>query len=397
MPVVTTTLPHGKIMVVDDTPANLKLLEDMLRQKGYEVRSFPRGRQALAAAAENPPDVILLDVNMPEMNGYEVCKRLKLKEELSNIPVLFISALNETADKVKAFHSGGVDYIAKPFQLEEVQARVETHVKLRRAKQVEQDLLEQTLNGTIRMLSALVHTGSPWLASRSEAIRACARWITTEMSLADAWQYDLAAMLSLIGCLTLPEEIFQKGYSGEILSPEEDAIFRAHPESGARLLSNIPRLEFIAQMIRMQLRSDVDPGASEQTQLGSRMLFLAIELDRRIYRGVSFPAALQQMRSSPGRFDPAMVAALRNYSPASSDFHRAAVPIRQLFAGMALDDDVVSKTSGLLIFPKDTILTETWIERLKNFAKLGGVKEPVRVRIPGLAAAPVIFSKTSPM
>ncbi|MBV9769780.1 MAG: response regulator, partial [Bryobacterales bacterium] len=123
-------LAQSDIMIVDDNPANLKLLEDMLLQQGHEVRSFPLGRLALAAATKYPPDLILLDINMPEMNGYDVCKRLKSTEELSDIPVMFLSALNEIQDKVKGFHSGAVDYISKPFQLEEVHARVETHVKL---------------------------------------------------------------------------------------------------------------------------------------------------------------------------------------------------------------------------------------------------------------------------
>jgi two-component system sensor histidine kinase/response regulator len=120
----------GNIIVVDDQPANLKLMGDMLQQQGYIVRSFPRGRMALAAAGAHPPDLILLDINMPEMDGFEVCERLKADKALAPIPVIFLSALNETEDKVRAFRSGGVDYITKPFQFEEVQARVETHVNL---------------------------------------------------------------------------------------------------------------------------------------------------------------------------------------------------------------------------------------------------------------------------
>src|SRR5580658_5267143 len=118
-------------MIVDDSPANLKLLEDMLLQQGHEVRSFPLGRLALASALKSPPALILLDINMPEMNGYEVCERLKAASELSDIPVIFLSALNDTQDKVKAFQSGAVDYMSKPFEFEEVHARVETHLELR--------------------------------------------------------------------------------------------------------------------------------------------------------------------------------------------------------------------------------------------------------------------------
>jgi two-component system sensor histidine kinase/response regulator len=147
-PITEQPLSQSDIMIVDDNPANLKLLEDMLMQQGHEVRSFPLGRLALAAAMKKAPDLILLDVNMPEMNGYEVCERLKSTAELSDTPVIFLSALNETQDKVKAFRSGGVDYISKPFQFEEVHARVETHLKLhgfQRSLKLRNECLEEAV------------------------------------------------------------------------------------------------------------------------------------------------------------------------------------------------------------------------------------------------------------
>ncbi len=119
-------------MIVDDMPANLRLLEKMLRDRGYRVRPFPRGTIALKSAMNDPPDLILLDINMPEMNGYEVCTRLKAEEITRDIPVIFISAHTETQDKVEAFRSGGVDYVTKPFQVEEVCARVQTHITMSR-------------------------------------------------------------------------------------------------------------------------------------------------------------------------------------------------------------------------------------------------------------------------
>ena len=131
---ITKEEAKANIMVVDDTPANLRLLQGMLCEQGYNVRPCPKGKLALKAAENRPPDLILLDINMPEMNGYEVCERLKADDKLAEIPVIFISALNEMMDKVKAFGAGGVDYITKPFQFEEVQARVETHLKLRKCQ-----------------------------------------------------------------------------------------------------------------------------------------------------------------------------------------------------------------------------------------------------------------------
>jgi len=122
----------ASILVVDDTPANLQVLAGMLKDRGYKVRPVPGGRLALLAARRDPPDLILLDINMPEMNGYEVCECLKADDALAGVPVIFISALTEQLDKVKAFAVGGVDYLTKPFQMEELHARVETHLKLRR-------------------------------------------------------------------------------------------------------------------------------------------------------------------------------------------------------------------------------------------------------------------------
>lgn len=126
---------RSNILVIDDTPANLSLLESMLREQGYEVRPFPNGRQALRSIENDPPDLILLDINMPEMNGFDVCRELKSREETRHIPVLFISALQNMQDKVLALDLGGVDYITKPFQLEEVLARVRTHLKIRKLQE----------------------------------------------------------------------------------------------------------------------------------------------------------------------------------------------------------------------------------------------------------------------
>lgn len=130
------TPPPGRpsILVVDDTPANLQVLSGMLKEQGYEVRPVPSGRLALRAAASEPPDLILLGILMPDMDGYEVGRSLKANEALRDIPVIFISALSDTADKLKAFAHGGLDYVTKPFQFEEVQARVSAHLNLRRLR-----------------------------------------------------------------------------------------------------------------------------------------------------------------------------------------------------------------------------------------------------------------------
>jgi len=120
------------VLIVDDNPDNLRLLSRILTKKGYKVRPAPGGSLALKSVHSALPDLILLDIKMPGMDGYEVCRRLKADEKTRDIPVLFISGLTEVTDKIKGFSAGGADYITKPFQYEEVLARVETHVSLAR-------------------------------------------------------------------------------------------------------------------------------------------------------------------------------------------------------------------------------------------------------------------------
>jgi two-component system sensor histidine kinase/response regulator len=123
------------ILIVDDLPNNLRLLSEMLEKEGYKVRKATNGQRGIQAAEATPPDLILLDIMMPEMNGYEVARYLKQSEQLQQIPIIFLSALNETIDKVMAFNIGGVDYITKPFQVEEVLVRVRTQLTLCQQKQ----------------------------------------------------------------------------------------------------------------------------------------------------------------------------------------------------------------------------------------------------------------------
>jgi two-component system, sensor histidine kinase and response regulator len=124
-------LVGANILIADDTVANLQVLVDMLGRRGCKLRPVNSGRLALQAARLNPPDLILLDVKMPDLDGYETCRQVKADAVLKEIPVLFISGLDQPMDKVKAFDAGGVDYITKPFQLAEVEARIGTHLRLR--------------------------------------------------------------------------------------------------------------------------------------------------------------------------------------------------------------------------------------------------------------------------
>lgn len=154
------------ILIVDDTPANLRLLSHVLSKKGYGYIEALNGKEAVKLAREKKPDLILLDIMMPEMNGYEVIKELKADDFTKDIPIIFLSSLTDTDDKIEGFKSGGVDYITKPFQKEETLARINTHLKIRflqkqlnerikilRQREVELSRLNQKKDNLVRMVS----------------------------------------------------------------------------------------------------------------------------------------------------------------------------------------------------------------------------------------------------
>lgn len=148
----TSELSSAEILIVDDTPNNLRLLSDMLNDRGYEVRKAIDGQMALRSAQVEPPDLILLDIVMPDIDGYGVCKKLKSDPKTRQIPVIFLSALDDPLDKVKAFQVGGIDYITKPFQIEEVLARVHSQLTIRH---LTQNLEAQVAKRTEELTQAL--------------------------------------------------------------------------------------------------------------------------------------------------------------------------------------------------------------------------------------------------
>ena len=150
---------QGDILIVDDTPDNIRFLSTILLEQGYTVRKAINGRMALTAAKTISPDLILLDINMPGMSGYEVCEKLKQDDQTHAIPIIFLSALDEVEDKIRAFRTGGVDYITKPFQLEEVLVRIQNQLTIRRLQtklQLQNGELKEALSSLQKTQSQLV-------------------------------------------------------------------------------------------------------------------------------------------------------------------------------------------------------------------------------------------------
>jgi putative two-component system response regulator len=259
---------NANILVVDDTIENLALLSRMLKDCGYTARPVPNGRLALQAAKNDRPDLILLDITMPEMDGYEVCRLLKQDDQLKEIPVLFISALSQTSEKLKAFEVGGVDYITKPFQFEEVKARVETHLKLHNLqmglenqvnKQV-QEIVELQM-GMIFGLAKLAEARDNDTGKHLERIQILCRLFADDLHKNPKFSSHIneaycdrifhASPLHDIGKVGIPDNILLK--PGK-LTPEEFEIMKTHTTIGAETLRQVQQRFPINEFLKMGIK-----------------------------------------------------------------------------------------------------------------------------------------------
>jgi putative two-component system response regulator len=335
------------IMVVDDTPANLHLLEEMLLGENFRVQSFPRGDLALKAAERNPPDLVLLDITMPDLDGYQVCASLKVKERLRDIPVIFISGLNETIDKVRAFNAGGVDYVTKPFQFEEVQARVLTHLKIHRLQQqleehrhrLEERVQEQVREisnsqiATIVAMAKLAESRDDDTGKHIERVQGYCRLLATSLAQASPYAGEitakfieniyLASPLHDIGKVAVADSVLLK--PGK-LTPEEFAVMKSHTLIGAKTLASAlakyPQNVFIRTGLtiarshheRWDGSGYPDGAAGTDIPLYARItavadVYDALRSDRCYRAAMSHEEACALIRQGSGsQFDPAIVA-----------------------------------------------------------------------------------------
>ncbi len=261
---------NTNILIVDDIPENLDVLSGMLEKNGFKIRPVTNGKAALKAMRIYPPDIILLDVNMPDMNGYDVCEQLKADDKLKDIPVIFISALSETIDKVRAFAVGGVDYITKPFQYEEVLSRIITQLKL---YQMQSELKKYNINlkelvkeqvkeisdsqmATIYALAKLSQSRDDQTGTHLERVKQFCRLLTIYLGKLPKYSRIInndyvdiisnASALHDIGKVGIPDNILLK--PGK-LTTDEFEIMKKHTIIGAETLKlaklSYPKNKFI--------------------------------------------------------------------------------------------------------------------------------------------------------
>ncbi|MFY9260763.1 MAG: HD domain-containing phosphohydrolase [Gallionella sp.] len=329
---LTDTPSKGRILAIDDTPASLRLLTDILKAEGYEVRSAINGTIALHYAFNNPPDLILLDIRMPELDGFEVCRQLKAQFCTRDVPVIFVSAATETQEKLQGFEVGAVDFVTKPYQREELLARVRTHLELNRLRNRLEDLVDErtqelkqseqklrtNLLESVTALAATVEMRDPYTAGHQRRVAELAVAMAQALQLPeeDVEGIRLASVVHDVGKIRVPAEILSKpGH----LSLLEMGIIKEHPQSGYDILKNIDFPWPIAQIVQQhheRLDGSGYPQGLHSTQILQAAKLVAVAdvvesmVSHRPYRpGLGIAAALAEITQHQGTlYDPEAVA-----------------------------------------------------------------------------------------
>jgi response regulator RpfG family c-di-GMP phosphodiesterase len=371
----------GRVLCVDDEPQVLEGLSVNLRRQ-FEVRTATGGPEALALLTQEPPfEVVMSDMRMPGMDGAAFLA--KVREVMPDTVRMLLTGQADIASAVAAVNDGQIfRFLLKPCPKPQLVAALDAAVSQYRLVTGERHLLEQTLGGSIKMLTEVLSLAAPTAFSRSSSLKACVSHVVARLGLPDAWQYELAALLSQLGCITLPPETLDKVYAGQELSPEEQAMYARHPETAHRLLAHIPRLETVAAIIRHQ--TDAAGGnagtPSDPMALGAAILRLAQDFDRRLVQGKPVASAIGELRDS-GLYEPRLLAALEGFRPLDRAEVVRSLAVRELRMFMVLDEDVHAR-NGAIVMRKGAVLSRPLIERLLNFSQGLGIIEPIRVRIP---------------
>lgn len=382
IPQAAATIEKPRILFVDDEPLLLEgLRRSLYRDFNVEMAGGPEeGLRKLERDGMFP--VVVSDMRMPVMDGAEFLSRVRTCSP-SSIRVMLTGYADMEA-AMRAVNEGRIfRFLNKPVTPEDLILTLKACVTQFHLVRSEQELLENTLAGAVRVLSEVLNLANPAAFNKGSRIRQYVQHMAQKLGLADLWQYEIAAMLSELGCVTLTPDLVEAVHVGQNLSPEDQQRFRKHPRIGHDLLVRIPRLEAIAEMI---LRQD-EPVPSVIRQMaprelvvsdGAHMLRVGLTFDKMLDSGMDKEKALSAMIESPGEYARKFVMALQDFQPRRQATELRAVDVRDLRLGMILHEDLRA-ASGMLLAAKGQEISHALVKTIRNFAEQNNVKGSVRV------------------
>jgi len=378
------------ILLVDDDTNILDGYQRSLRGD-FRLETATSGNQALQLLTHKGPyAVVVSDMRMPGMDGIQLLT--KVKAQFPDTVRIMLTGAGDLETAIHAVNEGNIfRFLAKPCDKELMSRTLTAALVQYRLITAEKELLERTLHGSIEVLTEVLSLVNPSAFGRAMRARRYIHHLVEVLRLENAWQYEIAALMSQLGCVTLPPEIIESVYAGQQLSAEEQAQYNAHPNIAGDLLSRIPRLEPIAWMIKYQAQQppfegDTTDRQKSEMRIGAEILRLALDFEKLIGQGSSRTEAAHTLSRQYKSFSPGVFEALVELDPNAEEGEVRRCWVNELSPGMIVQKDIRTFT-GSLVVSKGQEVTVPLILKLKNLCDRKALTGDVTVSLPRAAAA----------
>jgi response regulator RpfG family c-di-GMP phosphodiesterase len=374
-----------RVLFVDDEADVLSSFKRQLR-KQFEVEIAQGGLDGLAKIKNAKPfAVVVSDYNMPGMDGIEFLAKVKTLAPESVRVMLTGQAAMDTA--IKAVNEGNIyRFLTKPCPNEMLVKTLHASIELHQMIIAEKELLEKTLSGSIHVLTEVLSLVNPVAFSKAQGVKTCVNHIVRKLKIPRAWQFELAALLSTIGCVTIPPELLNKVDQGINLTANEQEIVANHPGIARDLLIKIPRMSNVAGMIAAQrmpfkrINNNSDFCGENFITLGGNLILIAMDYNSLTLKGNTRRSSILMLAQQPEKYFREAVESLSDFVTNQGEAVERSIKVNELRINMILNENILS-TAGMLIAVKGQDVSNTMIQRLQAFSKSSGIREPFRVMV----------------
>jgi CheY-like chemotaxis protein len=372
-------------LFVDDEPYVLEGIQRTL-YKEFHTDVAAGGEEGLLKLQQNGPYcVVVSDMRMPGMDGAEFLS--KVHDRVPDTVRVMLTGYADVQAAMRAVNQGRIfRFLNKPVSPEELIVTLRACIDQYRLVHEGKEVLENTLADTIRVMTEVLSLTNPAAFSNTSRIRQYVKHMATHLGLKEIWQFEIAAMLSGLGCVTLTPDLLEAVHAGRVLSLEDQQRFNEHPAVGHDLLINIPRLESVAEMIRMQNEplAKITAAGAEVVQNGAQLLKVSLAFDRLLSAGSTQCEALERMSGNPEEYDQKFVSALADLPAEATEIRT--VNVVDLCAGMIMKADLRTK-DGVLLLAQGQELTFATVRRIRSFIQRGVAEGEARAGMASAASA----------
>jgi response regulator RpfG family c-di-GMP phosphodiesterase len=374
---------NEKILLVDDEVNLLAGLQRVLRQE-FTVEVAAGGMAALEMIESHGPyAVVVSDMRMPGIDGVHLLRAVR--ERSPDSVRLMLTGNTDLKTAIDAVNEGAIfRFLTKPCPEDVFRNAMRAALQQARLINAERDLLEKTLHGSVKALTEILSLVNPAAFSRASRVHRTVKHIVDQMKLPDGWSYELAAMLSQIGCVALDPDTVEAVYCGATLPAVEEERFKMHPGIAYEFLRNIPRLETVALMIAGQQGASAPKPpklptvGAESARIGAEIIHVAVDFDQLCLSGVSRSGAVAELKSRKG-YNPRVVDALEKIPHQPVNYIYQEISIREMTVGMILDEDLRAP-NGMLLVARDQEISYPLMVRIRNYSQKTPINNRIRVK-----------------